>query len=124
MNVNESAAASTKVVGAAAIISRALYRVLTIKPGGKILISIFPACDDQHIREDEQNPIMMYTPAKLNLFFDIMKPVLNLNISERELRNINSTHPGIFPSQPTNSHNTSRFKGYLKPYLRILPRPQ
>lgn len=29
MNVNESAAASTKVVGAAAIISRALYRVLT-----------------------------------------------------------------------------------------------
>lgn len=30
MNVNESAAASTKVVGAAAIISRALYRVLTL----------------------------------------------------------------------------------------------
>ncbi len=29
MRVNESAAASTKVVGAAAIISRALYRVLT-----------------------------------------------------------------------------------------------
>jgi len=29
MNVNESAAASTKVVEAAAIISRALYRVLT-----------------------------------------------------------------------------------------------
>jgi hypothetical protein len=33
MNVNESAAASTKVVGAAAIISRALYRVLTNKHG-------------------------------------------------------------------------------------------
>ena len=31
MRVNESAAASTKVVGAAAIISRALYRVLTKK---------------------------------------------------------------------------------------------
>lgn len=31
MRVNESAAASTKVVGAAAIISRALYRVLTEK---------------------------------------------------------------------------------------------
>ena len=30
MHVNESAAASTKVVGAAAIISRALYRVLTM----------------------------------------------------------------------------------------------
>ena len=93
--------------------------------GGRVFeISIFPACDDQHIREDKQNPIMMYTPAPLNLFFDIMKPVLNLNISERELRNIISTHPGIFPSQPTNSHNTSRFKGYLEPYLRILPRPQ
>lgn len=31
MRVNESAAASTKVVGAAAIISRALYQVLTNK---------------------------------------------------------------------------------------------
>ena len=31
MRVNESAAASTKVVGAAAIISRALYRVLTLQ---------------------------------------------------------------------------------------------
>ena len=30
MRVNESAAASTKVVGAAAKISRALYRVLTV----------------------------------------------------------------------------------------------
>ena len=36
MNVNESAAASTKVVGAAAIISRALYRVLTSITGSEI----------------------------------------------------------------------------------------
>ena len=30
MRVNESAAASTKIIGAAAIISRALYRMLTL----------------------------------------------------------------------------------------------
>ena len=38
MNVNESAAASTKVVGAAAIISRALYRVLTLSCGSWVRI--------------------------------------------------------------------------------------
>jgi hypothetical protein len=42
MNVNESAAASTKVVGAAAIISRALYRVLTLLLPAIVLVSKHP----------------------------------------------------------------------------------
>ena len=55
MRVNESAAASTKVVGATAIISRALYRMLTFKqqtdfthPNQKEII-IFTWDDDSEI---------------------------------------------------------------------------